>query len=124
MVIRTRERDFSRADRVGATIQRVLAPEIGEIARAGGLGLVSITRVEVTPDMRRATVFVSVLGTTAQVDACIAVLRARAVDLQAVLGREMRTRRTPVLGFQRDDTLARADRIQRLLGDDGEQVGP
>lgn len=123
MVIRTRERDFSRADRVGATIQRVLAPEVGEIARAGGIGLVSITRVEVAPDLRRATVFVSVLGTADQEDACIAALRARATELQAVLGREMRTRRTPVLGFRRDEAMARAERIQRLLGDDGERTG-
>ena len=123
MVIRTRERDFSRAARVGATIQRVLAPEIGEIARAGGLGLVSITRVEVALTCAAPRCSSACSGPPPG-GRLHAALRARAVELQAVLGREMRTRRTPVLGFQRDDTIARADRIQRLLGDDGEQVGP
>jgi len=116
MIPRTKERAFSRLDRVTATMKRVLAAPIGEIARAHGSGLVSITRVEATSDLRSAVVHLSVLGNSQQGVDVVAQLRAQAAELQSILGRELRTKRTPILTFKIDDTLARADRLNRLLG--------
>ncbi|MGE0485744.1 MAG: 30S ribosome-binding factor RbfA [Gammaproteobacteria bacterium] len=110
-----RERDFNRIDRVASTIKRVLAQPLGELARAAGAGLVTITGVDVSPDLRHARVALSVFGEHDAGDDFVAGLAAHAVALQGVLGRELRTRRTPVLSFERDDAIARADRIQRLL---------
>jgi len=58
----------------------------------------------------------SVLGNSQQGVDVVAQLRAQAAELQSILGRELRTKRTPILTFKIDDTLARADRLNRLLG--------
>ncbi|MEX2480518.1 MAG: 30S ribosome-binding factor RbfA [Gammaproteobacteria bacterium] len=113
-----REREFSRLDRVASTMKRVLASPLGEIARTEGAGLVSITAVDVTSDMRHASVSLSVFGEPDEAEAFVKRLRGRASELQHVLAREMRTKRTPVLSFKLDDAIARADRINRLLGSD------
>lgn len=114
----SKERDFSRLDRVASTMKRVLASPLSEIARAESAGLVSITAVSVTSDMRRAKVSLSVLGEPGEAEDFVKHLRSRASELQHVLAREMRTKRTPVLSFELDDAIARADRINRLLGAD------
>lgn len=118
MISMSKERDFSRLDRVASTMKRVLASPLSEIARAEGAGLVSITAVDVTSDMRRANVSLSVFGEPDEAAAFVKRLRSRASELQHVLAREMRTKRTPVLSFELDDAIARADRINRLLGSD------
>lgn len=117
---RSKTRDFNRVDRVAATIQRVLATPVADIARAERAGLVSITRVEVSPDLRRAEVHLSVFSGAEDDAATVrAALREHAHELQRVLATELRTRNTPVLAFTLDDTLAQADRIDRLLGNPG-----
>jgi ribosome-binding factor A len=113
---RPKERAFNRLDRVPATMKRVLAAPMGEIARAHGSALVSITRVEATSDLRSAVVYLSVLEGPGPAADVVAQMGARAAELQGVLGRALRTKRTPILSFRLDDTLARADRINRLLG--------
>ncbi|MCB1747962.1 MAG: 30S ribosome-binding factor RbfA [Gammaproteobacteria bacterium] len=112
-----RERDFNRIDRVASTVKRALAQPLGELARSAGAGLVTITGVDVSPDLRHARVALSVFDGGGEGDDFVAGLAAHAAALQAVLGRELRTRRTPVLSFERDEAIARADRIQRLLDD-------
>lgn len=117
---RNKTRDFNRVDRVAATIKRVLATPVADIARAACAGLVSITRVEVSPDLRRAEVYLSVFSGADESAAGVrALLREHAHELQRVLASELRSKNTPVLGFSLDDTLAQADRIDRLLGNPG-----
>lgn len=110
-----KDREFSRTDRVGATIRRVLAQPLNELARSSGAGLVTITAVDVAPDMRRATVRLSIYGGETEQRGQLDHIIAAAAELQAVLGRELRTRRTPVLSFRLDDGIARGDRISQLL---------
>ncbi|MEQ8660433.1 MAG: 30S ribosome-binding factor RbfA [Gammaproteobacteria bacterium] len=114
-------RDFNRLDRVAATIKRALATPVADLARARRVGLVSITAVDVSPDLRRAEVRLSVFGGDGDADSAgvLKVLRDHAHELQSVLGSELRTRHTPVLAFVLDETLAQADRIDRLLGNPG-----
>lgn len=107
-------REFSRIDRVSATIKRVLASSVADIARQAGAGMVTITRVDISPDMRRAAIHLSIYA-DGEHSAILKRYSERASELQAVLGREMRTKRTPVLSFRLDDAIEREDRISRLL---------
>jgi ribosome-binding factor A len=116
-------RDFSRLDRVGATVRKVLAEPVNELARTRGAGLASITDVELSPDLRRGTVHLSVYGGTEAQEAFVRLLNERAPALQGELARALRTRRVPVLTFRLDDSIARSDRIQRLLGPGGDDGG-
>jgi ribosome-binding factor A len=109
------ERDFSRLDRVRSTIRRVLAAPVAEYARGRGVPLVTITEVDVSPDLRHARVNLSVFGDGVERDAFVRDLAAHAAQFQHTLARSLRTRRTPVLAFRLDDALERGDRIRRLL---------
>jgi ribosome-binding factor A len=110
-----KDREFSRVDRVAATIKRLLAGPISELARAQNAGLVTITHVTVSSDLKYANVSLSIYGSDDGKIEFVRLLKQQAYELQSVLGRELRTRRTPVLSFELDEGIERDDRINRLL---------
>jgi ribosome-binding factor A len=74
-----------------------------------------VTSVETSPDLRRARVFVSVLGSEEEREQSIAGLNASHGVLQAQVARELRMKRTPVLEFVYDDSIDAGMRISDLL---------
>jgi ribosome-binding factor A len=99
--------------RVNSTIREVLADEI-ERLNDSRLNMVSVTGVDTSADLRRATVFVDVLGEEDREDA-LRALRGAARRLQGVLGAQMRTKYTPTLEFAIDPGVAGGDRIEAIL---------
>lgn len=85
-------------------------------------GLVSITEVDVSPDLRQAKVYVSVLGTEEEKAATFEALKAAARFLQRELRRRLQIRRTPELTFMHDLTLEKGARMLALLQET--QEGP
>jgi ribosome-binding factor A len=78
-------------------------------------GLVTVTGVDVTRDLRRARVFVSVLGTDEERTATLDGLNHVAGHLRSHVGRALRLRLAPEIEFRLDDTIAKAARIETLL---------
>ena len=78
-------------------------------------GLVTVTGVDVTRDLRHAKVHVSILGTDVEKKATMEGLASVAGHLRAKLGRTLRLRVTPELDFRYDDSIAHAARIDSLL---------
>lgn len=111
--------DYSRVERVAATVRKALAGPVSELARQHGAGLATITGVDVAPDLRTGVVWLSVYGGRADGTEFLGVLADAGGDLQAALGRALRTKRTPVLTYRLDDAPERSSRIGRLL--DGAQ---
>ena len=86
------------------------------------LELVTITHVEVDPDLRRALVEFSALG---EDDAGAAeALAEHRYRLQAAIGRQARLKRTPELHFKPDELIERSSRIEELLRDDPSRSRP
>lgn len=104
---------FPRTRRVNAIIQEVLAEEVERLTDPR-LGLVSITGVEVSPDMRRAIVFVSALDQE-QLEETLRGLRAATPRLRAALGRQVHIKYTPELEFKPDEGIVRGERIDAIL---------
>ena len=100
--------------RVNESVRQVLADAVGEL-NDPRLGLVTITGVETSPDLRQARVFVSVLGSERKRDRSLAALAAAHGVLQARLARELRMKRTPQLAFAYDPTVERGVRMTRLI---------
>ncbi|MGH8478685.1 MAG: 30S ribosome-binding factor RbfA [Gammaproteobacteria bacterium] len=112
-----------RTLRVAALIQRTLAPLLQAEARERGLGLVSITSVAVSPDLRHAKVYVSALS--GGVPDPIALVRRGAGRYRAHVAKALRLRVVPRLVIVADDTQARAARINALLaGSNGAPGAP
>jgi ribosome-binding factor A len=78
---------------------------------------VTVTSVEVAPDMRSAKVHVSIMGTEAQQKTCFRGLESSAGFLQAKVAKRIDTRYTPRLQFVLDQGLKKAATISRLLND-------
>ena len=79
------------------------------------LGLVTVTAVDITRDLRHARVFVSVLGSESQRSATFEGLSNVATHLRGRVGRALRLRVAPEIEFRNDDSVAHAAHIEQLL---------
>lgn len=79
------------------------------------VGFATVTAVETSPDLKNATVFVSVLGNDEEKDQTLeAVTRARGF-IQGELGKRLKLKYTPSLKFERDDSADASMRIAKIL---------
>ena len=81
------------------------------------VGFVTVTGADVTPDLRHARVYVSVLGSDTEKAATFQGLESVASHLRSRVARELQLRVAPEIQFKEDDTVARAARIESLLAD-------
>jgi ribosome-binding factor A len=79
------------------------------------MGLVTVTGVEITRDLRHAKVFVSVLGSDSQRAATFEGLANVASHLRGRVGRALRLRVAPEIEFRNDESVAHAAHIEQLL---------
>ncbi|HVE78754.1 MAG TPA: 30S ribosome-binding factor RbfA [Gemmatimonadaceae bacterium] len=108
--------DSKRSDRVAEAIREEVANFLTEgVKDPRVVGLVTVTGVEVTRDLRHAKVFVSVIGSDSERAATFEGLDSLAAHLRARVGRALRLRLAPEIAFRPDDSVARAARIETLL---------
>ena len=100
--------------RVNESVRAVVAEGVGEL-KDPRIGFVTVTGVETSPDLHRARVFVSVLGSEGKRAKTLAGLAAAHGVLQARVARELRLKRTPQLAFEYDPTVERGVRMTQLI---------
>jgi ribosome-binding factor A len=103
-----------RMRRVNGAIREVLSEQIAML-KDPRIGFVTVTGVKTSPDLRQATVYVSVLGSERKREASLAGLNSSHGVLQAAINRELRLKRTPQLAFEYDPTVERGMRLSRLI---------
>ena len=103
-----------RMRRVNESVRAVIAEALGDL-KDPRIGLVTVTGVAVSPDLREGTVFVSVLGGEKKRRATLAGLESAHGYLQARVARELDLKRTPHLVFQYDPTVERGVRMTKLI---------
>ena len=109
-------RNNRRADRVGEAVREEIATFLAEDAKDPRIvGFVTVTGVEVSPDLRHAKVFVSVMGSDAEKQSTFDGLESTASHLRSRVGRALRLRVAPEIHFKEDESVARAARIESLL---------
>jgi len=104
-----------RMRRVNEAMREVLSDALTQDLKDPRVGFVTVTAVETNPDLRHARVFVSVLGDVTVRHDMIAGLQSAHGYLQRKVAEQLRLKHTPQLDFVEDDTVRRADRIERLL---------
>lgn len=105
----------NRKGRINEEILRELSMLIRTLKDPRITGLVSITHVDVTPDMRYARVFVSRLGDDKALADCIKGLRSAGGYLRRELAARLTIRYTPELVFVPDDSIVHGAHIMELL---------
>jgi len=104
-----------RSDRVGALLQSALAELLLREVKDPRIGLVTVTGVALSPDLRHARVFVSVHGDAEAQHRALAGLTSARAYLQSHAGKRLALRFTPELRFELDSAMERAERIEHLL---------
>lgn len=108
----------NRIGRINEEIQRELAALIPMVKdpRVADAGMVSVTAVETTPDLKYAKIYVSALNkdNTPQL---LKGLKSAAGWLRRELGRALNLRNTPELSFVRDDSIDKGAHILGMLRD-------
>lgn len=108
--------DTRRPDRVAEAIREEVANFLAEgVKDPRVVGLVTVTGVDITRDLRHAKVYVSILGSDAERAATLDGLTSVASHLRPRIGRALRLRLAPEIQFQLDQSVADAARIETLL---------
>ena len=106
----------NRIGRINEEIQRELSGQLRHLKdpRVSQVGMVSITRVDTTSDLRYARVYVSVMDKNQENDV-LKGLKSAARFLRRELGRTLQLRYTPELQFIGDDSIQHGAHILELL---------
>ena len=103
-----------RNERVAEEIRAVLAEAVREL-RDPLVGFVTLTGVDLSPDLRQARVYVSRLGTEPDRDAAVSALNHAVAFLRHAVATRAQLRYTPVLRFISDATIERGSRIESII---------
>ena len=98
-------------------VEELLREEISKLIQAElpeQLGLISVTRTFVAPDLRDARIYLSAI-IAGNEDKIMKQLEQKRIAFQKTLGRKLQLRNTPRLSFEFDRARFEIDRIEELL---------
>jgi ribosome-binding factor A len=105
----------SRPERVADQIRSEVASMLARDVHDPGIGFVTVTRVQFTPDLQHARIHYTSLGDDkARANTAKALGRA-SVFLRRQIGARLRLKRVPEIEFHYDESIAGQDRIEQLL---------
>lgn len=107
----------SRPERVADQIRSELAMLLAREVHDPGIGFVTLTRVQVSPDLQLARVYFTALGDPKARERSARALERAAPFLRRQIGARLRLKRTPELRFLYDEAVAGQDRIEQILSE-------
>ncbi|HEX8089467.1 MAG TPA: 30S ribosome-binding factor RbfA [Blastocatellia bacterium] len=102
------------AEQIKEEVSLIIAGEVEDPR----VGFVTVTEARVSPDLKHAKIYVSVLGTEKEVKESLAALKHASGFIRTQLGAMLRMKRTPELHFVYDETTETAARIEELLSEE------
>ncbi len=105
-----------RTDRVNEQLREEISTLLARQIKDPRLnGVISITRVVTSGDLRSATVFISVMGKLESRQEALEGIRSAASFLRRELRDRINMKHTPFMTYQLDDSLEEADQVLRLM---------
>lgn len=102
-----------------ARVAELLKEEIGRLMheelKDPRIGFLTVTRVDISPDIKNAKVFVSVMGSKKQKEESMEALEKGKGYIQGEIGKNLRLKYTPVLSFKLDESVDASMRITKIL---------
>jgi ribosome-binding factor A len=108
-------------DRRIARVAEMIRREVSQLLFSGikdervGMGMVSVTHVDVAGDLQHAKVFVSVYGSDEDKRAAMEGLKSATGYVRSELGNRMRLRRTPEILFIEDASIEQGTKVLSLI---------
>jgi ribosome-binding factor A len=111
---------YPRSARVGETLREIIAEDLVRIDDER-LEFVTITGIDVDPELNRAIVFFDSLAGEEGDEEIIEALGDHRIRLQASIARQIRAKKTPILDFRPDIAIRSSERIDEILRADRER---
>lgn len=115
-------RKYPRAARVGETLREIIAEDLVRFDDER-LAFVTVTGIDVDPELNRAIVFFDSLSGEEGDEEIIEALSEYRIRLQASVAKQIRAKKTPILDFRPDMAIRSAERIDEILRADRERHG-
>ena len=107
----------TRPSRIGDQLRAEISDLITREVHDPGIGFLTITHVKVTPDLQIARVYYTTLGDDRARRESSRALERATPFLRRQVGSRLRLKRVPQLEFFFDESIARGDRIEKILQD-------
>jgi ribosome-binding factor A len=104
----------NRMRRVNEAVRAVVAEAVGEL-KDPRIGLVTVTGVSVSRDLREGKIYVAVHGNEKTLATTLEGLESAHAYLQGRVARELRLKRTPHLSFEYDQSVEQGMRMTKLI---------
>ncbi len=104
-----------RSERVASLIKEEISLLVQRNFSMQEYGLMTITDVQMSPDLRNARIFVSIFGDAARKEKSLALLEGQKGFIRAELGHVIRLKFTPSISFELDETLDQAMKIEGII---------
>lgn len=111
----------ARAERLAEVIRAEVSDIIQQGLKDPRIGFASITEVDVSPDLRHAKVFISVLGDAEAKHRTMQGLERATGHIRSELGHRLSIRFVPELLFRLDESIERGTRVVSLLREVSEE---
>lgn len=108
-------KEYSRSLRVAELLQRELAILVQRYTRDSDMGLITLSAIDVSPDLKNAKIFITCMDNTVDVEEIVFKLNEQAGQFRHELGKLITLRVIPKLNFQFDYSLERANRLSTLI---------
>lgn len=106
---------YSRSQRVAEAIKKRMGEIIVRRLKDPRVGLVSVTRVEVSADLKQARIFVSIYGDKENQEKTIEALESAKGFIRQEIGRGMKIRYLPKISFWMDSSIEDSFRLKEIL---------
>ncbi len=106
-----------RMERVNQLIKRELAKIIQLGLKDPRISMASVTRVQTSPDLHTADVYVSIMGDDEEKEQAFDALDKATGYLRHQLSREINMKYVPELVIRRDDSLVQGDKVLRIINE-------
>ena len=105
----------SRPDRVADLVRAELSELLARRVNDPCVGFVTLTRVQMTPDLQHARVYFTTLGNNDQREQSRQALERATPFLRRQIGQRLTLKRTPALTFHFDESIEHQERVEQLL---------
>lgn len=106
-----------RVERLNELLRQAIASELFRVVndKDFDMAAVTIARVEVSPDLRHARVYVSIMGHENDRGAMVSRLVSHRLELQKNINSTLHLKYTPRLRFILDDSIAKGDHVLSVI---------
>ncbi len=113
-----------RTDRAAKEVQKAMSEILMPFASQFHAGLITVTSVRMSPDLRIANTYLSIFGGKNKPEEVLKGLKNVQGEIRSQLGRKIQMRFVPEIRMFLDDTLDQIEHIQGLVGKAGEGAQP